>query len=141
MTNWNESDHPRDPQGSSTGGEWAVAGAAARKAAGLSSDKISFKKRPRTTGLAGVGEPEPSVDVKLDGKIVGEISAPTWQTKDNMWSVNFTVEKEPSAESPSIWKRVWFKKHFESEDEARVFVKKMFTHEFIAEHKVYGIAD
>jgi hypothetical protein len=35
---YDESKHPRDPKGTKTGGQWAVAGKAARKAAGLQPD-------------------------------------------------------------------------------------------------------
>ena len=53
--------------------------------------KLSFKKEPRQTGLAGVGYPYRNVTVKMDGKEVGTLHAPNWQTKGDVWECWFMV--------------------------------------------------
>lgn len=78
--------------------------------------KLRFKKHPRETGLAGVGYPYRPVDIKGDGKVVGTISAPSWQTDDN-WRIRFMINNEDN------WEWIQFKKVFESEAEAREFIK------------------
>ena len=84
--------------------------------------KFTFKKQPRETGLSAVGSPYSSVDIKLDGKEVGYISAPNWQTKDAKWGVRFKVKKEPSQAEPSPWRWFVVKDRFDDEAQARQFV-------------------
>lgn len=75
--------------------------------------KVTFKKQPRSKGLASVGEPYPSVDIKINKKCCGYIAAPTWMTKDNKWAIRLMVESDPQ------WKWVNCTKRFDSEQEAR----------------------
>ena len=85
---------------------------------------ISFKRQAKITGLAGVGYPNQSVDIKVNKKEVGIISAPNWQTKDNNWRVRLTVKKQESDDNPNRdWKWVSVKKTFENEESARQWVK------------------
>lgn len=44
---------------------------------------FAFKKQPRETGLASVGNPHKCVDIKIKGKVCGLISAPSWM-RDNL---------------------------------------------------------
>jgi hypothetical protein len=78
--------------------------------------KFTFKKHPRRTGLSGVGYPHQSVDIKFNRHRVGVISAPSWETKDNRWTVGVMIVDE-TAELP--WRWTWFKKRFENEQAAR----------------------
>ena len=90
--------------------------------------RVTFKRMPRETGLSAVANPRPSVDIKVDGDIVGIIHAPNWLTGDGLWSVAFMVMKtEPDNNPNSDWKWVRFKKRFETEEDARAFVLKNIT--------------
>lgn len=82
--------------------------------------KFSFKKEPRETGLAAVGNPYPNTQIKLDKQQVGYISAPTWQTKDRMWGVHFAVEKDGGCG----WHWIHVKRRFDSEPESREWIKQ-----------------
>lgn len=83
-------------------------------------DAFTFRKEPRETGLAGVGNPYQNTAIKHAKKECGVISAPNWQTKDNKWRVRFTVK---DAEEHCGWKWVQLKAAFDSEPEAREYVK------------------
>ena len=54
--------------------------------------RITFKRHRRETGLAGIGHPHPNVDIKVDGKVVGQIAGPCWSSEDNLWVVSVMVE-------------------------------------------------
>lgn len=85
--------------------------------------KFTFKKDAQMTGLAGVGNPRPDTRIKMNKQEIGCISAPNWQSKDDKWTVRFTVTKEATKEDPCEWKWVTVSKRFDSEPEARLFVK------------------
>lgn len=85
--------------------------------------KFTFKKHPRTTGLAAIGYIHQSVDIKLQKKVVGEISAPDWQTKDNKWTVRLTVEGSHPSNTNCPWRWVNIRSRFDTEEAARDFVK------------------
>jgi hypothetical protein len=88
--------------------------------------KVTFRKWDRLTGLAGVGYPHQSVDIKINKKKIGTIYAPNWQTEDNKWSVAFMVMKEPEDSNPNNkWKWIYMKARFENEETAREFVTKI----------------
>lgn len=74
--------------------------------------QFTFKYQPQTTGLAGVGFPKRSVDIKFDGKICGTITAPNWQTKDNLYRIRLTVK---DGNNHPGWK--WIQLKFKDEDE------------------------
>ena len=77
------------------------------------SPRFTFKRQPRE-----IGNPYPSVEIKRAGKVVGEIAAASWRSKDSLWAVRFTVAKDGH---PGFgW--VTFKRRFESEDAARQYV-------------------
>jgi hypothetical protein len=79
--------------------------------------KFTFKKQPRETGLASVGNPYPDTDIKLNKKIVGQIVAPNWASKDGLWYIRLTRKKEGG------WLWVQIKQKFESEPEAREWLQ------------------
>lgn len=90
----------------------------------MKTKKFTFKKRPKNTGLSGVGYPYPDTYIKLDKKYVGYISAPNWQTKDNLWRVRFMKKKEITKADPSPFSWTSLSKVFETEQEAREFIKR-----------------
>lgn len=49
--------------------------------------RVHFKRQPRETGLASVGNPHAAVDIFIDNKLVGYIQPPAWNTKDNYWRI------------------------------------------------------
>lgn len=79
---------------------------------------ISFKKEKKERGLAAVGNPNQATNVKLNKQIVGAISPPSWMTEDSLWRVRFIVVKEDN------WKWITMKAKFNSEPEARVWIKE-----------------
>ena len=86
--------------------------------------KFTFKKQPRETGLAAVGNPHPDTDIKHNKMLVGTISAPHWQSPDNLWRIRFMVAEEGGDNPNCDWKWIQLKKKFDSEPEAREFLKE-----------------
>lgn len=84
--------------------------------------RFTFKKEKQETGLSGVGTPYPDTAIKLQGKVVGYICAPTWRSKDNKWGIRFTVRKEVTKEDPAPFKWVQIRARLDSEPEAREFL-------------------
>ena len=85
--------------------------------------KVTFKKYPRETGLASVGNSQQSVNIKVDKKVVGIIHAPNWQTVDHKWSLSFSVIKDTPDDNPNCdWKWIFLKARFDTEEDARSFV-------------------
>jgi hypothetical protein len=85
--------------------------------------KVTFKKESRATGLAGVGHPYPNILIKVDGKVVGYISSPWWQSKDDLWHIHFSVLKTSPEDNPNCdWKWIHIKHATETEPEARQHV-------------------
>jgi len=89
--------------------------------------KVTFKKHPEMTGRAGIGYPYQNVDVKIKKKKFGEISAPTWQTEDNRWSISVMVVKKQIDEDGNTncpWKWIHFKQRFVKEEHAREWIQE-----------------
>ena len=85
--------------------------------------KFTFKKQPRETGLASVGNPHPDTDIKHNKKLVGYISSPNWSSPDNKWRIRLTVKKSEPDDNPNCdWKWIVLKKTFDTEPEAREFL-------------------
>ena len=82
--------------------------------------RITFKKDAPATGLA-TGRPD--TKIKVDKLVVGYIAAPSWRTKDNLWSIHLAVVKEKTEDDPAPFRWIVVKKRFSSEPEAREFVK------------------
>lgn len=85
--------------------------------------KFTFKKDAKMTGLAAVGNSYPDTRIKVNKQETGCISAPNWHSKHNKWTVRFMVVKEATKEDPCEWKWMTVSKRFDSEPEARLFVK------------------
>ena len=84
----------------------------------MTAKKFTFKKEKRETGLAGVGNPNPDTQIKLDKKQVGIIVGPNWNTEDHKWRVRFAVKDENNF----TWKTL--KMRFDDEPSARIFVNQ-----------------
>ncbi len=85
--------------------------------------KFTFKKEPRVSGLAAIGNPNPDTQIKLNKKECGRIVGPVWSSTDKMWTIRFTVKKTVPDDNPNCdWKWVQFKKKFETEPEAREYI-------------------
>ena len=85
--------------------------------------KITFKRHPKETGLRGVGNGTPSVDIKLNGKNFGLLAAPSWQ--QGGWRIGIQVVKTETVtdNNPNCeWKWVYFKYNPSTEEEARAWV-------------------
>lgn len=82
--------------------------------------KFTFRKLKRETGLAGVGYPTPDTVIKVSGQMVGAIHAPNWRTKDNLFRIGLMVKDEGIAG----FKWLFFKARFQTEPEAREWLKK-----------------
>lgn len=95
--------------------------------------KFTFKKEPKMTGLASIGH-NPGTFIKYGGRVVGFISAPQWSSKDNLCRIRFSVLKSDLNEdgNPNCkWKWIQLKATFESDGEARDFLKKLDADEFV----------
>jgi hypothetical protein len=87
--------------------------------------KVTFKKEARQTGLAGIGYTNPNTLVKVDGKIVGYISGPWWQSKDDLWHIHFSVIKTSPEDNPNCnWKWINIRDALQTEPEARTHILK-----------------
>jgi hypothetical protein len=83
---------------------------------------ISFKRGKEETGLAAIGHPFAGVDIKLNKKIIGRISPPHWNKEG--WSILLSVKEEESNNASNCnWKNIFFKKRFNTEEDARQWVK------------------
>lgn len=88
-------------------------------------EKFTFKKHPRETGLAAVGNPHPNTDIKHNKRLVGVIDAPNWSSTDDQWRIRLMKKKtEPDDNPNSDWKWIRLKKTFDSEPEAREFLNQ-----------------
>ena len=98
--------------------------------------KLTFKKQPKAKGLAGVGYPYQSTDMKLDGKVFGHISAPDWRT-ETVWKVRIAVKKSEPDDNPNCdWKWATFVKDFESDVDAREFIQSNIS-QIVEKHNLH----
>jgi len=83
--------------------------------------RLTFKKDKPLTGLMVVGNSYQGSDIKIDGRVCGYISAPNWQTEDNKFGIRFAIkEKQENCD----WKLITLKGRFDSDADARLFVKE-----------------
>lgn len=54
--------------------------------------KFTFRKQSKIGGIAGVGYPERSVDIRLHNRTIGAINAPNWQNSN--WEIWLSVLKK-----------------------------------------------
>jgi hypothetical protein len=85
--------------------------------------KITFKKGAKPTGLFSVGHPFADTIIKIDGKEVGYITAPSWESQTHQWGFSFSVMKIEPDDSPDCnWKNIILKLHVDTEALARDMV-------------------
>lgn len=101
-------------------------------------NKLSFKKDPRETGLAAVGNPHPDVRIKLDGGEVGVIDGPSWQTKDCRWRVRVAIDAPKTPEKPAGFRWATFKVTHDSEAAARAWVKANWA-AILRDHRLHDL--
>jgi len=101
--------------------------------------RLSFKKDPKTTGLAGVAEPNPRTVIKGDGVEIGYIRPPHYADADYVWSVMLRVNREPTPSDPCPWRYAELKKKFTSEPDAREYIKAEW--ETLSKLKIYKKPD
>ena len=90
--------------------------------------KLSFRRHERLTGRPCVGYPHPSVDIKINGQVVGYIQAPNWTSKENVWKLKFAVIKANILEDKNpncTWKWITLKWNYDDEAGARAGVEKV----------------
>ena len=80
--------------------------------------KVTFKLDTKEAGLAGVGSPNRSADIKIKGKVCGRINAPNWRTKDSKYGITIMVDQD------NAWKWVVFTARLSSMDLAKEWVIK-----------------
>lgn len=83
---------------------------------------VTFKKVPKSTGLAGVCEPS-RVDIKINKQVIGYMVRGGWQAKDYLWRIHFRLKSEDSVAG---WKNVSLRAAFNEEEEARLKCKEYF---------------
>jgi len=84
--------------------------------------KFTFKREKAETGLRAVGHPYANVTIKFNGKEVGTIIGPSWNTHDNLWRITFSIKVTPTAEAPASWKWINLKFRGKDEEECRKFI-------------------
>lgn len=87
------------------------------------SSKLTFKKQPRNTGLYAVGHPWSNTDIKVKKHIIGNIEAPNYTTKDNLWIIRFCIA---DSTGKCGFKWITLNKKGESEEESRNIAKEIF---------------
>jgi hypothetical protein len=84
--------------------------------------RLSFKRGPKATGLARIGEPHAHVDIKIAGRMVGNIVPPHWSHKDSDWRVRVNVD---DPDKPGGWKSLLLVYRAKDEADARAFVTRV----------------
>lgn len=80
-----------------------------------------FNKGPRQTGLSAIAHPYADTEIKLNGKRVGLIGAPS-RFRGKGWDVRFVVKQEPTDADPCPWRWAFLKGDYQTEKEARTWV-------------------
>ena len=86
---------------------------------------VTFKKQPRSTGLAAIGE-STVIDMKIKKRKFGYITSPSWIDSFFGWRVVFAVKVKKELGIFS-WKRL--SKHFQTPEEAKKYAKEFFSKE------------
>jgi len=84
--------------------------------------KFTFKRHPTPTGQSSVAHPYADVDIKLGGKVVGLISAPSAFT-GHKWRLQFIVAADAQQHACG-WRWITLKIQRETEKEMRSFITK-----------------
>jgi len=84
--------------------------------------KLTFKRGALGSSLQRVGHPYAQVEVRLGGRVIGNINPPSWQTKDHKWGIQFRVSRTPTTDAPCEWRWFVVKNRFDNEADARTFI-------------------
>ena len=83
---------------------------------------VTFKKVPKSSGLAGVCEGS-RVDIKINKQVIGYMTRGGWKAKDYLWHIHFQIK---SKDSKCGWKYVSLRETFDDEEAARTKCKEYF---------------
>ena len=83
---------------------------------------VTFKKVPKSSGLAGVCEGS-RVDIKINKQVIGYMTRGGWQAKDYLWHIHFQIK---SKDSECGRKYVSLRETFDDEEAARTKCKEYF---------------
>lgn len=98
--------------------------------------RITFKKEPRVTGLAGIGAGT-LVHIKLNGGCIGAMrTGGAFNKNADVWVISISIVTE---ETKSGFKWVTFKHKPDTEEEVREFCVRTITAEWVANHPVHVI--
>jgi len=101
--------------------------------------KLTYKKHPAQTGLAGIGHPYQSSDIKISKKKMGLIIAPNWNKTG--WQLGFAIKKERPDDNPNCdWRWFYFSNRFETEIEAKQCAEKSINR-FMEIHNLHYFDD
>jgi hypothetical protein len=87
--------------------------------------KLTFKKSPKPTGLGSIGNPHSDTYIKIGKEMIGYIRGPNWMDHrhgNSQWKISIMVNDETSS---CGWKCLTFNKGFDTELEAREWVRKV----------------
>lgn len=97
--------------------------------------KLTFKKTPAETGLAGVARPgHLETAVKADGLVCGYLRCRV------SWKFHLAVNVIPTKELPADFKWITFKAEFATEPEARAWVQRVWL-SINESHKIHRFKD
>lgn len=97
--------------------------------------KLSFKKVPRSSGLAGMGEAD-SCEILADKCVVGSISGGHWRSTDSKYRVMFKVAREKTQEDPCAFKWIVMKSVFDTMDAAKIAIRQSWS-KICERHKLF----
>ena len=86
--------------------------------------KLTFKNCEKPTGLSAVGSHYAHTDIKVNGKVVGYIAPPAWNTVHRGFVIRLMVISESEH---CGWKWIQLKKQCETNKETRSFFKENFA--------------
>ena len=101
---------------------------------------FTFKKAARKTGLASVGEIEPAVKIKLNGKEIGYISPVTHRSDSRDRRIFLAVKQEPTKDDPAPFRWVCLTSRMKDETEARAFLSEWHSR-IVAKYDLYQFED
>lgn len=96
--------------------------------------KFTFKREPRETGLRGVAQLYPDVQIKLNGKQIGLIRGPNPHASHAGWKASFMVVSD---EHPG-WRWIRMAHEDQSESEARAWLQRQ-ADVIIAKYKLRAL--
>jgi hypothetical protein len=93
----------------------------------MKTNKLSFKKEPKSTGLARVANPHSSTKILINKEWCGTIQHPFKYSKNDLWTVGLMIIKADIMEddNPNCpWRWAWMKTQFKDDVEAKAWIKE-----------------